>query len=191
MSIGLAAGLLYGGASLYLGSLRYAHPNLTVTFAVWMWAGITVLVVAAQTSRAIVQERAQGTWDALLLTRLRPREIVWGKLLGSLIPMWLLGIPLLPACLVAGARTPASSHLGYWLSLSPLAFGLATATIGALGLGSLGLYASMRCSSVWAAQLWTFIPLLTLSHLAAVAGLFFLPVLLIRFNKLDGLKREG
>jgi hypothetical protein len=63
------------------------------------WGLVTIIWVAIMSSRAILKERQQGTLDALLLSRLRPREIMSGKLAALLLPCWLIGLLILPSSL--------------------------------------------------------------------------------------------
>lgn len=132
---------------------------------IWIWALCTILIGMMHTCRSIVQERVQGTWDLLVLSRLRPHEIVFGKLLAALLPSWTLGFLLLPTavCLIAMSRIP-EPYL-------PLLYGYIVAVVGGAAAASLGLYCSMRCASVGNAQLLAFmIAFVTYAMTAIVMG---------------------
>jgi ABC-type transport system involved in multi-copper enzyme maturation permease subunit len=114
------------------------------------WAGATVVLALTQNSRSIVQERIQGTWDMLVLSRLRPAEIVLGKLLAALLPLWAVGFIILPTCLLLVLVSDPPQPLWYVIC----AYGIAT--VGASSFGGLALYCSMRVSSVGGAQVLAF-----------------------------------
>lgn len=115
---------------------------------------LVVLLAPLLTAQAITEERRRGTLEGLLLTRLTPRDILWGKLLaatgfllivivsmlpvqsililfGGIAPLELVGVTLL---LLAVA--PALAAYGLFCSLryfTPLA-AVANAYAGALSL---------------------------------------------------------
>lgn len=155
----------------------------------WVWAGAAVLLVPARTARAIVRERQQGTWDAVILTRLRPSEIVWGKLLAAVTDFWALGLFLLPICLALDWKDVAAGSLIVALGDPPplllIALAYGTATIGALTAASFGLYVSMRTSSGGSALLWTYLLLWLGGQITMLAGLIMLFVLPLRFVRMD------
>jgi hypothetical protein len=148
---GLLAAALIGPAVLgvYLRSIGDEFSSIIGLVAVWAWAGLTVLVAGLETSRAIGQERLQGTWDMLVLTRLGGRAIVTGKLLGALVPLWCVGVALLPFCLIVLYST---ADLG-WAYILLGAY--ATAIIGGTAAASLGLCCSMLFRTILGAQLAT------------------------------------
>lgn len=173
----------------------------------YAWAGGAVVIALSNGARSIAQERAQGTWDALVVSRLGAAGIVLGKLASLVLPLWAVGLVLLPSCvlLVGMGREGSFSHLVY---------AYVAATLGGGSLASLGLYCSMRCSSVSNAQLLSFLCVLALAvvsgGLMALLGmpfdtfmgvfgaaLFVVPGLLaaldliVRFNELDAYGREG
>jgi len=114
------------------------------------WAGAAVVLALSQNSRSIVQERIQGTWDMLVLSRLRPAEIVLGKLLAALLPLWTVGFIILPTCLLLVLVSDPPQPLWYVIC----AYGIGT--LGALSFGGLALYCSMRAGSVGGAQVLAF-----------------------------------
>ncbi|UCH33263.1 MAG: hypothetical protein JSV65_11850 [Armatimonadota bacterium] len=132
-------------------------------FIAFCWAAVISFVASAHTCRAIVQERALGTWDALVISRLGAKGIVFGKLLGTLLPLWMLGLVILPALmLLVDLSATTDGALPLWI-----AYGLAIA--GSASFASLGLYCSMRSWTAAGSQAAT---------AAVIAGLVILPPLL-------------
>ena len=147
------------------------------------WAGTTALAATIRCSGAIVRERVLGTWDALILSRLGPRGIILGKLLAALLPLWTLGLALLPALIVLAAPAPIGER---FLVLLP-AYGVAA--FAGISFASLGLYCSMRASTPGGA-LATAVTLIVLtltclSFIAFAGGFVALLYLLYRFHALD------
>lgn len=177
---------------------------------------VAVFVPAVQTSRAIVWERQRGSWDGLLMSSLRPRDIVLGKLLSALLPFWVVGLILAPFLIVT--RYAWEPVLGFIEEGNLLARFL-TALAFSAAFASLGLWSSLRARGESPAQFLTLM-MITGSYLVAeittriVAGLFavgmpppgyadvLMPVtvclpgavaiadLLLRFRKLELLGRK-
>lgn len=106
-------------------------------FVVGIETGLLTLMAPTLAAGAITIEREKQTWNALLLSRLRPAEIVLGKYVGSLLPVAVvLGI-FLPINVVAALRAD--------MSLSR--FVLSHAVLIATGLlfGAIGLFCSWAC----------------------------------------------
>lgn len=145
LACSLVVGVFLAGIGGQLGGvIAYA--------AVYTWAGLTVVFAALHASRSIAQERMSGTWDALVMSRLRGRGIVLGKLLGVLLPLWAVGLLLLPVVLpVALASREPLVVLGYVL------IAYASALIPGAAAASLGLYCSMRCRTIMSAQFLTIV----------------------------------
>jgi len=185
---GLGVVAIGGGVAVYLaGATGADETRYTIGIVVaWTWAGATLLLVPARAARSVVHERRQGTWDAVVLTRLRPAEIVFGKVLGALAPFWAVGILLLPAFAALALRTPDLGELAGLFIFVALTYG--AAVVGGFCLASLGFYVSLRTSSVVNAYLWTYVPILAVGHLAALVGLIIFPILLLDFR---GAERQG
>ena len=195
---------------VYLRSVGGEFADMVGFVPLWAWAGLTVLVAALTTSRAIGQERVQGTWDMLVLTRLGGRAIVAGKLLGALLPLWAVGVALFPFCLplVYAPENPdwALHLLGAY----------ALAIIGGTAAASLGLCCSMLFRTIFSAQLATvfagwvaaqLLPALVMvpvrlmmgdsPNVLAYAAIMLAPgyialvILLTRFEHLDRRFRQG
>ncbi len=82
--------------------------------AVGFQTAFAVLLAPTLTSGVITLEREKQTWNALLLSRLTSWEILWGKLLGSVVPalaMQLIFIPILIMAALKGGVT-LSSFIG-------------------------------------------------------------------------------
>jgi ABC-type transport system involved in multi-copper enzyme maturation permease subunit len=90
----------------------------------WWMVFFAAILPPALASGSITLEREHKTWNALLLSRLKPREIILGKFWAALLPVW----ALLPIVLPLGLLTTAMSkdiewwHLGagcvFYLSFS-------------------------------------------------------------------------
>jgi ABC-type transport system involved in multi-copper enzyme maturation permease subunit len=74
----------YGGRAVLRSPMQAKDMYMIFTLVIQMT--LLVFVVPALTAGAITQEREQQTWNALLLSRLTPSEIVVGKLLACLTP---------------------------------------------------------------------------------------------------------
>jgi len=154
----------------YLSRRHWHEPEMLAVTIAWLWAIVTLMLVPSYTARAIIQERLQGTWDAVVITRLQPTELFLGKLLAPLIPVWVVGLFFLPTCLLFAASQQSPYESNWALALVGVAYG--AGTIGGLAFGTVGLIASMRCSSIWSAQLWTYIPMIaTVSVIIAVVSM--------------------
>jgi len=158
---GRAQVAVLGGATV-LCFLAAVYAAVTIREAVeaigqiilWIWALLTVLVSGLQVAGSIVSERDRKTWDALILTRLRPAEIVLGKLFGVLLPLWTMGAVVLPGLMVL---TSFRGDLGQWRTewwYVLVVFG-STLVVSA-SFCSLAIYCSMCCRSVLVAQLMLF-----------------------------------
>jgi hypothetical protein len=66
----------------------------------WIAGFIFALLAALLTAPSIAGERSRLTWDQLLLTRLRPRDILFAKLLGRLAPLAIVAATIAPAGLI-------------------------------------------------------------------------------------------
>jgi hypothetical protein len=64
------------------------------------WTGLTSLVTAVQMARAVSLERQRSTWDALVISRLRPVDIIVGKLARTLLPLWGSWLFMAPALII-------------------------------------------------------------------------------------------
>jgi len=90
-------------AGRHAGLARYTavwfSAPIPQRFVNWVYSVYSILAACAGAlcgSLAIVRDRQRGTWDAMILSRLRPREIIVGKFAVALIPCVLLGLWALP-----------------------------------------------------------------------------------------------
>lgn len=93
---------------------------------------LTLFFSGLLAASAVAQEKERGTLDLLLLTDMRPYEIVLGKLLGSLLPvlvLWMGSVPILAALLLLGGLT--ALQVGQ-VTLIVLAAALAVGSLGGL-----------------------------------------------------------
>jgi len=194
--IAVGAALSSAILALLLSQLHWKFSDLLAQIIAWGWGGIITLIVPSYSARTIVQERLQGTWDSVILSRLRPSEIIFGKLLAPLLPFWLWGLFFLPSCLIL-ALTGSSLKKMFSplpMPITPLLLVLlayAWAIIGSFSAASFALYCSFRCSSAATALLWTYLPLFIIGWPVYLLGLVAFPVMLWGFIGLDKKKREG
>jgi ABC-type transport system involved in multi-copper enzyme maturation permease subunit len=74
-------------------------------YLIWMMLiemTTALLLPAALTASAITGEREKQTWNALLLARLSDGQIVFGKLIGALVPAAILFVLFLPINVISG-----------------------------------------------------------------------------------------
>ena len=87
----------------------------------WQWlVGIQYAIICLMTpaiaANAITQEREQQTWDMLIFTRLKPSEIIMGKLFGRMIPTFALlalCFPLTLCCMIVSYMARDGSWRGF------------------------------------------------------------------------------
>ena len=114
-------------------------------FLVGIELGLIVLLAPALTAGAITIEREKQTWNALLLSRLTPREIVWGKYWGSLTPVFVTVALFFPLNVLAAWRgqIPVGLFVGSHLLLALTIF----------FYGAIGLFCSWACRRTQAATM--------------------------------------
>jgi ABC-type transport system involved in multi-copper enzyme maturation permease subunit len=142
------------------GATRFLTIFLTgasATFMGWLlqWA------IGLRAAVAIASERERGTWDALLMSPLEPREIVQAKVFGSLYALrWLVAAMILAWTL--GLAVGAVSTYDYivWIAEN--------AVMGAL-MAAIGVRCSLSLPTATKAMTWTIG--LWLTSLVAVAFL--------------------
>lgn len=134
-----------------LGAVLRTHFGGTVLY----WAFL-FFVVAAVTMRAIAEERAAGTWEPLLTTRLGLGAIVAGKWLGALAFYALLWAPTLLYVVVLASVAPPG------VSIDPGPVIGAYAGVLAIGAAAtaIGIAASAGAGSQIVAATVTFVALL-------------------------------
>ncbi len=140
----------------------------------FQFAGI-LLFMPAMMSGVLTYEKERGSLALLLLTTLKPRQILVQKYLGRLIPMFsilLLGLPLLAICYMFGGITT-----------DYLATGIYVLVLACLQVGALALACSAFCCTGLAALLSSYVltavaylglPLFLVFMGAEGEGVFFL-----------------
>jgi hypothetical protein len=109
-----------------------------------MWLGTTLesvglLLAAAWASNSVAGEREKETWTTLVSTPLEAREIIFGKLVGSLYAARSMLAPILFVWLLAGVSEPR---------MIPAIFFTLIGVVAAAGAGSmLGIFFSFRCAN--------------------------------------------
>ena len=131
----LAGGLvvLYIATALLSYHAGAVNSCLVIAVLTWLWAVCAVLVVPARAAQSIVRERLLGTWESLLLSKITAKEIIWGKTLAALLPVWVIGFLLLLAGLVVASihlaalkSAPLQSDIRAYMNSTIVAFLAAT-----------------------------------------------------------------
>ena len=102
-----ALALFYG----VVGKILVDNPNEDVGHQAWWWCiaiqyTLVCLIAPVITANSITQEKEQQTWEMLVFTRLKPGEIILGKLLSRLAILFIvlaLFLPLTTICWVHSA----------------------------------------------------------------------------------------
>ncbi|NIM06889.1 MAG: hypothetical protein GTO55_10085 [Armatimonadetes bacterium] len=120
-------------------------------------------IAPALVAGAISSEREQKCWDLMVLSRLTPAEIIWGKLLSRLMPLVWVTIPFIPVgitLLILSERMGPPGHMtGTWGGFDSgdyalwMILGWMTGLLVAFANGVIALYISLRCSSTRSALL--------------------------------------
>ena len=106
-------------------------------FVTALEVSLVVLLTPAMTAGSISLEREKQTWNALLLSKLTPGEIVSGKYIGALLPTFATLAVFFPLNIIAAV----AGKVGFGVFV--LAHLLLIAT--ALFYGALGLFCSWAC----------------------------------------------
>ena len=129
---------------------------------------IIILFTPAFTAGAITLEREQQTFEMLLVTRLRPGQIVWGRLWSaSFFPLLLLvtSAPLVSVTFLLGGVAPEEMLYAY------VSQALCALVIGAFGILSSVLAQKTALSTITAFGLMMGYVLLTTAAASATGGL--------------------
>ena len=89
---------------LFINSSVSDGRNIFGVIAVGFQTAFAVLLAPTVTSGVITLEREKQTWNALLLSRLTSWEIVWGKLLGSVVPALAMQLIFIPILIMAALK---------------------------------------------------------------------------------------
>lgn len=131
------------------------HPSHGWDKNVWYWViglqyTLLCLMTPATAANAITQEREQQTWDMLVFTRLKPAEIILGKLMGRMLPSLALLTLCLPLTLLSafvsqvnsGNFGPNADYFSYSVSFGEFLAAYAVMLVTALFFTTLGLFLS-------------------------------------------------
>ncbi|MFZ4783149.1 MAG: ABC transporter permease [Armatimonadaceae bacterium] len=89
---------------LFINSSVRDGRDIFGVIAVGFQTAFAVLLAPTVTSGVITLEREKQTWNALLLSRLTSWEIIWGKLLGSVLPALAMQIIFIPVLIMAALK---------------------------------------------------------------------------------------
>lgn len=89
---------------LFINSSVRDGRDIFGVIAVGFQTAFAVLLSLTVTSGVITLEREKQTWNALLLSRLTSWEIVWGKLLGSVVPALAMQLIFIPILIMAALK---------------------------------------------------------------------------------------
>jgi ABC-type transport system involved in multi-copper enzyme maturation permease subunit len=89
---------------LFINSSVRDGRDIFAVIAVGFQMAFAVLLSITVTSGVITLEREKQTWNALLLSRLTSWEIVWGKLLGSVVPALAMQLIFIPILIMAALK---------------------------------------------------------------------------------------
>ena len=89
---------------LFINSSVRDGRDIFGVIAVGFQMAFAVLLSITVTSGVITLEREKQTWNALLLSRLTSWEIVWGKLLGSVVPALAMQLIFIPILIMAALK---------------------------------------------------------------------------------------
>ena len=90
--------------ALFVNSSVRDGRDVFGVIAVGFQTAFAVLLAPTVTSGVITLEREKQTWNALLLSRLTSWEIVWGKLLGSVVPALAMQLIFIPIMIMASLK---------------------------------------------------------------------------------------
>lgn len=171
VALALIGLLLVGGLTLGVGLAEAQDPSRLgrAAFLAFLFAEAVVvfLVFPAATCTSIIDEQASGTLDLLVTTRLRPGQVVLGKLLAGVVYGLLLVVSTLPLVAITflyGGVAPWQIALSY-----------AALAIAGVVVASYGLLVSSLSQTTARAVVRTFLALpfvstLVLFPVAVVVG---------------------
>jgi ABC-2 type transport system permease protein len=138
-----------GGQALAVNDRAWFNPNLETRWSMipGLIGTLTLLQTLLLASRSVAREREQGTFDQLLVTPLRPIEIMIGKMVPCLIVGFLQATGVL---LVAQLWF----HIPFEGTLLPLYTGLLFFLLAAVGMG---LFISSISRNLQQAMLYSFV----------------------------------
>lgn len=127
-----------------LGQGQKVHQNVMM----WMSLGV-FLFVPPMTCGAIAHEKERDTLSILLVTKMSPWSIVFGKFIGRLVPILSVVLPAMP--LLAFAYSLGGISLTYLWS------GLLAMLVFTAMMGSLSIMSSSYCGTTFGALVMTYV----------------------------------
>jgi ABC-2 type transport system permease protein len=151
-----------GGPALTLESRAWYNPNLETRWNMIpsLIAALSMLQTLMLTALSVAREREQGTFDQLLVTPLRPAEIMIGKAVPSIL------IGLIQATVIMMVAM-FWFHIPFAGSLFTLYTGLLLFTTASVGIG---LAISAFAANMQQAMLYTFVLLMPLMLLSGLTS---------------------
>ena len=144
--IGVCLGVLYAFMTMAWPGMWWENEFHMVMLGIM--APVLFLIVSVLASSSIAVERDRSSWDLLLTTTLTGKQILWGKISGTLRSCFLfLLFPLAHMAIACLA-----GEFGIWLVLA----GILVLVAGVLVQLCVGTYFSIRSGSALNAFLWTF-----------------------------------
>ena len=104
MAVVLPIVYLIIGRALFVNSSVRDGRDIFGVIAVGFQMAFAVLLAPTVTSGVITLEREKQTWNALLLSRLTSWDIIWGKLLGSVIPALAMQVIFIPIMIMTALK---------------------------------------------------------------------------------------
>jgi ABC-2 type transport system permease protein len=137
VSLGLLIGWIYFSVFRWILSDNSTHSG-SDTWMLCMVGQIclTCLLGPAVAANSITQEKEQQTWDMLIFTRLKPTEIIFGKLVARLSLLLMMYLAIAPIELVCWIKSPSE------ITATKVALSSAFLLISALLFTTIGLYMS-------------------------------------------------
>jgi len=90
--------------ALFVNSSVRDGRDIFGVITVGFQTAFAVLLAPTVTSGVITLEREKQTWNALLLSRLTSGEVIWGKLLGSVVPVLAMQLIFIPILIMAALK---------------------------------------------------------------------------------------
>lgn len=151
-----------GDAPLKIETRAWYNPNLETRWNMIpsLIAALSMLQTLMLTALSVAREREQGTFDQLLVTPLRPREIMYGKA----IPSILIGLTQSTIILLVARLWFGIPFQGSLLTLYLALLLFTTASVG------IGLALSAFSATMQQAMLYTFVILMPMMLLSGLTS---------------------
>lgn len=161
---------------MFFGAVRAGNSQDIRAIGVVIEGLVLAILSSSLTASSCTGERERQTWNALLMSRLSPAQIVIGKLAGGVVPALVVLAALYPMNAVLGAMSKMSLRL----QLAELACLFATIVLG----GAIGLFYSWANRRTQMAQVFTAGSVLTVFFGSFLANIACEEVLHLRYGML-------